>query len=668
MRTNSAPPYVRATNRREASDGSSRRARRNRRGEARTVRLPRSGRGRRDAELCARGDGRQARPVQGARGRRAADTRRARPADRCRRAVRARMAERAGRRRLRRVRRSDRHVHASARAGGRACGREQPRVPAGVLPGRARQRDRLASRHRSRAQRRWRRLARAQSRRLRGHRALLPSGLQRERRSVMAAGARRRDREAGARRVSRGHGLRARLVDDSDGAGVSELDVLRFGHPRGLDRDGTQACGRGGSCGPRDVRSFARVDLLRSRLRPRDDVRRAARHGRSRRRGPARARDARRRRDWDDRGADGRRPHRGQPQPGRPRVLRLLDVPLHAGVAVAGGRAGARRAGWAGAHQGRRVRRGLLPLRHRRSDAVQPGVRSASLSTTIDRVGRSDTGTTAREPDETGVVVRDGVRVHWERYGDGEPTILLLPTWSIYHSRHWKLQIPYLARHFRVLTFDGRGNGLSDRPTEPEAYADEEFAADCLAVMNATNTERAIVVGLSAGARWALLLAAEHPDRVLGTAFVGPSVRLAPDEPLRAAVLAGFDQPRTDYDGWLKWNRHYWLNNHQGFLEFFFSNCFNEPHSTKQIEDCVGWGLEMTPETLVATQVAASLDEKETKDLARSLSCPVLVIHGDRDWIVPHAQGAALAEVTGGQLVTMKGSGHIPLARDPVKF
>ena len=46
-------------------------------------------------------------------------------------------------------------------------------------------------------------------------------------------------------------------------------------------------------------------------------------------------------------------------------------------------------------------------------------------------------------------------------YGKGEPTVFLLPTWSIIHSRHWKLQIPYLARHFRVLTFDGRGNGKS---------------------------------------------------------------------------------------------------------------------------------------------------------------------------------------------------------------
>ena len=74
----------------------------------------------------------------------------------------------------------------------------------------------------------------------------------------------------------------------------------------------------------------------------------------------------------------------------------------------------------------------------------------------------------ARYPDDEGFVERDGVRVFWEVYGEGEPTILLLPTWSIVHSRCWKTQIPYLARHFRVLTFDGRGNGRSDRPSEPE--------------------------------------------------------------------------------------------------------------------------------------------------------------------------------------------------------
>ena len=151
----------------------------------------------------------------------------------------------------------------------------------------------------------------------------------------------------------------------------------------------------------------------------------------------------------------------------------------------------------------------------------------------------------ARYPDREGFVERDGVKLHYEVFGTGDRTIFFLPTWSIIHSRIWKAQVPYFARHFRVLTFDGRGNGLSDRPAATEAYADEEFAADCLAVMNATGTERAILVGLSAGARWALLLAAEHPDRVLGTAFIGPSVRLASDDPLRAAVISrNVDRPR----------------------------------------------------------------------------------------------------------------------------
>src|SRR5271155_592110 len=115
----------------------------------------------------------------------------------------------------------------------------------------------------------------------------------------------------------------------------------------------------------------------------------------------------------------------------------------------------------------------------------------------------------ARYPDHEGYVERDGVRVFYEVYGEGEPTVLLLPTWSIVHSRFWKAQIAYLARHCRVITFDGRGNGRSDRPVGAAAYHPDEFALDALAVMDATATERASLVSLSCGARWATTLAAE---------------------------------------------------------------------------------------------------------------------------------------------------------------
>src|SRR3954465_2415864 len=142
--------------------------------------------------------------------------------------------------------------------------------------------------------------------------------------------------------------------------------------------------------------------------------------------------------------------------------------------------------------------------------------------------------TRARYPDESGYVARDGVNLYYEVYGSGEPTVFLLPTWSIIHSRHWKMQIPYLARHCRVLTFDGRGNGRSDRPES--GYEENEFAADALAVMAPTGTERATpgppppgratLVSLSRGAQRALLLAAEQPERIEGAVFICPFVPL----------------------------------------------------------------------------------------------------------------------------------------------
>jgi pimeloyl-ACP methyl ester carboxylesterase/predicted glycosyltransferase len=283
----------------------------------------------------------------------------------------------------------------------------------------------------------------------------------------------------------------------------------------------------------------------------------------------------------------------------------------------------------------------------------------------------------AREPDRDGYVESQGVRVFYEVFGEEHsagPTVLLLPTWSIIHSRFWKAQIPYLARHYRVLTFDGRGNGRSDRPLEPVAYANEKFVADALAVLDATDTPSTVLVALSMGARWALLLAAEHADRVDGAVFIGAALPISPRP--EALLFSFFDNMLETDEGWAKYNRHYWKRDYHGFLEFFFSQCFVEPHSTKQIEDCVGWGLETTPEVLLAIEdapepeelnISLRGDEQRVCDLARRVHCPVLVIHGAADAITPHARGVALAEMTGGRLETLEGSGHIPLARDPVK-
>ena len=235
----------------------------------------------------------------------------------------------------------------------------------------------------------------------------------------------------------------------------------------------------------------------------------------------------------------------------------------------------------------------------------------------------------AREPDYEGVVERGGVRVGYAVYGAGEPTILLLTSWAITHAQQWKGQVPYLARRFRVITVEGRGNGRADRPGTEEAYSDQNYVDDAIAAMDATGVDRAVVVGLSMGARHALQLAAWYPERAAGVVAIGTALPWpAPPD---------FDVPKDSYEGWEKMNLHYWLADYRGFLEFFMSQVFTEPHSIKQREDGVGFGLETTVETLLlAGPAAAAPTEADAEAICRQVRCPVLVVHGDQDGIVPY--------------------------------
>lgn len=276
----------------------------------------------------------------------------------------------------------------------------------------------------------------------------------------------------------------------------------------------------------------------------------------------------------------------------------------------------------------------------------------------------------ARPPDRDGVVERDGVDLFYEVFGEGhEPTVLLMPTWSIIHSRFWKAQVPYLSRHHRVVTFDGRGNGRSGRPEGASAYQDEEFAEDAVTVMDATGTDRAVLVTLSSGASYGVHVAARYPERVLGLFAIGPACGFDVAHPEREQSI--WDAELDTTEGWAKYNRRYWLGGgYDDFLRHFFGEMFAEPHSTKQIEDCIGWAQTIGPERLVDTTAArygldgAAVEPIEA--LCAKVCCPVTVVHGTDDHIRPHAVGERLAELTGGSLVTVGHGGHGPQGRDPV--
>ena len=276
--------------------------------------------------------------------------------------------------------------------------------------------------------------------------------------------------------------------------------------------------------------------------------------------------------------------------------------------------------------------------------------------------------TRARYPDDEGYVERDGVRVFYEVYGDGEPTILLLPTWSIVHSRHWKAQIPYLARHCRVVTFDGRGNGRSDRPPEPAAYDEREFAADALAVHgrdrrpSAPCSSSALAAAAQRGA--AARRRAPRAGRRRGLHRPGAAARRPAARRARASTrsTSALD---TD-EGWAKYNRHYWLRDYRGLPRVLLLADVHRAALDQADRGRVGWGLETDAETLVATQLAPAARRRGERARARCarVRCPVLVIHGDRRRDPPARRRArALAELTGGDARRARGLG--PRARTP---
>ena len=283
-------------------------------------------------------------------------------------------------------------------------------------------------------------------------------------------------------------------------------------------------------------------------------------------------------------------------------------------------------------------------------------------------VARADEEQTrARYPDGEGYVDRDGVRVFWERYGDANPAILLMPTWEIVHSRMWKGQIPYLARHATVLTFDPRGNGRSDRPRDVRAYDRRQLAGDAVAVLDAVGVDRAAVVSWC-GSSEELILAAEYPERVSHLIEIAPDLLVTMD-PERASGYSFDDELETE-EGWAKTNRHYWLRDWPGYLEFYFGKIFSEPHSTKQIEDSIGWGLETDPETMVlGIEADWENDQDRALELCAKIRCPTLVIQGTADEVVGPERGPAVAQaIENARLVTLEGCGHGTPARDPVRI
>lgn len=239
----------------------------------------------------------------------------------------------------------------------------------------------------------------------------------------------------------------------------------------------------------------------------------------------------------------------------------------------------------------------------------------------------------------------DGTRIAWSLYGTADPTILFVPTWNLVDARVVGHQVAVLEPHATVVTYDPRGAGASDRPER--GYDFPLHAADALAVLDATEIERAAVVTASRGVNAAVLLVTEHPERFERLVAIAPYMRLetAPPPP----DLARLESWRRDW---------------AGFIVPFMEAVFTEPGSEGLIAEMVAIGLDASPDVVAGQEL--ELDWVTPARLLGAVACPTLLVHGELDLPVPVELAAAIAaELPDARLVVIPAGGHRPDIRSP---
>ena len=263
----------------------------------------------------------------------------------------------------------------------------------------------------------------------------------------------------------------------------------------------------------------------------------------------------------------------------------------------------------------------------------------------------------ARYPDTEGFIECNGAKVFYEVYENTGPTILLAQSWQTAYSRLWKMQIPYLARHFRVVTYDPIGNGKSDRDVEASRLKTSRIIADAIAVLDETGTATCVVAGLSYGGGVVTALAALHPERFDGVI------------PIAASHSWGVPLEDGDDEAWDRYGAEFWREDWRGFVEPFFAACTSDPHSTKGFDDSVRWAMETTGEVIARqSEAGPSYDIDELEAAVRAIDIPCLIIHGTDDRIISYESSVVLQKmIPNSELLTIEGAGHVPIGRYPVQ-
>jgi 3-oxoadipate enol-lactonase len=238
----------------------------------------------------------------------------------------------------------------------------------------------------------------------------------------------------------------------------------------------------------------------------------------------------------------------------------------------------------------------------------------------------------------------DGTRLHYQAWGrPGAPAVLMIQ--GLGADKHgWDFQRYVFAMRYRVVAFDNRGAGRSDKPFT--AYTLEQMAADAVAVLDAVGIDRAHVIGASMGGAIAQLVAVHFPERVRSLTLASTACR---NFAWRRELLAGWATTATE--------------NGVGTMAKQAARWVIGPRSFRRLSPALGWlgpiGMTRTAHGFVA-QVRAILSiDQATSELLATITVPTLVICGNQDILTPRGDSEELAErIPTAELVVVSGAAH----------
>ena len=241
----------------------------------------------------------------------------------------------------------------------------------------------------------------------------------------------------------------------------------------------------------------------------------------------------------------------------------------------------------------------------------------------------------------------NGINLYYEVHGEGEPLLLIMGL-SL-NSKSWFRTLPALSEHFKVIIFDNRGTGLSDKPNA--TYSIEQMAEDARCVMDAAGVDSAHVYGISMGGMIAQRLALSHPSRVrsliLGCTTSGGVNHVQPGADVSMLMLSRGSSVTTPEE--MAW----------ATAPILYSHAFIENQRNLVAEDIQRRiEIPVLPYAYML-QLQACLAH-DTYNEIDQIKVPTLVIHGDEDKLVPYQNGLTLAnKIQNAEFLTIQGAGHI---------